>query len=127
MNFTQSGFAFTIKHVFFNSILQNSSSPGGSNDGLTKQQIELIQQIMQQTQQQQPANSQQSLSTSSAGISTQTKNGKPSSKSAHSPNGNSTSINPGSTNTTNSSSKAKIWNQNQVNQIYFQSLSECLV
>ncbi|XP_063991092.1 mucin-12 isoform X2 [Diachasmimorpha longicaudata] len=96
---------------------KNSSPPGGTNDSLTKHQIELIQQIMQQTQQQQqPANSQQSSTTSGAGISTQTKNGKPSSKSAHSPNGNSTSGNPGSTNTTNSSSKAKIWNQNQQQQ-----------
>ncbi|XP_031786670.1 uncharacterized protein LOC100123674 isoform X2 [Nasonia vitripennis] len=41
--------------------IKGSTGPGGSNEGLTKQQLELIQQIMQQTQQQQQQQQQQQV------------------------------------------------------------------
>ncbi|XP_057333993.1 uncharacterized protein LOC130673095 isoform X3 [Microplitis mediator] len=92
---------------------KNSSS---SNDGLTKQQIELIQQIMQQTQQQQqPSNSQQPMSSSPSAVVTQTsKTGKPTSKSVTS-NGTSGSVVSGTvgSNSTSSSPKPKVWSQTQ--------------
>lgn len=101
-------------------ILQNATSPGANNDGLTKQQLELIQQIMQQTQQQQQTTTQQQqqqrTTTPSTAVATQLqKTQKPSIKSTASP-GN-ISNNSGSGNATNnarSSPKPKVWSHSQV-------------
>ncbi|XP_011631703.1 fez family zinc finger protein erm-like [Pogonomyrmex barbatus] len=97
---------------------KNATSPGASNDGLTKQQLELIQQLMQQqqqqqttTQQQQQQQQQQQRTTSPAVIQ---KAPKPSIKSTASP-GN-ISNNSASGNTTSnarSSPKPKMWSHSQ--------------
>lgn len=106
-------------------ILQSATSPGASNDGLTKQQLELIQQIMQQTQQQQQQQQQQTTAqqqqqqqrtTTSATVTTQIqKPQKPSVKPTIS--SSSVSSNSGSTSATNSarsSPKPKVWSHVQV-------------
>lgn len=109
---------------FFFYILQSATSPGASNDGLTKQQLELIQQIMQQTQQQQQQQTsaqqpQQQRNNSSTTVTAQIpKTQKPSVKSTTS-SGN-VSNNSGSSNATNnarSSPKPKVWSHVQVSKI----------
>lgn len=51
--------------VFINLVLVFQSSTGGNNDGLTKQQLDLIHQIMEQTQRQsQPVSKSPSKTTS---------------------------------------------------------------
>ncbi|KAH0534570.1 hypothetical protein KQX54_005475 [Cotesia glomerata] len=94
-------------------LFQNSSS---NNDGLTKQQIELIQQIMQQTQQQQPSNSQQPLSSSPASSSvTQTSKSVKPAKVVTAANNSATGVNSAGGNASASSSpKPKVWSQAQL-------------
>ncbi|XP_074115296.1 uncharacterized protein LOC141537969 [Cotesia typhae] len=94
---------------------KNSSS---SNDGLTKQQIELIQQIMQQTQQQQPSNSQQPLSSSPASSSvTQTSKSVKPAKVVTAASNSATGVNSAGGNASASSSpKPKVWSQAQQQQ-----------
>ncbi|KAG6794849.1 hypothetical protein HZU73_09841 [Apis mellifera caucasica] len=102
---------------------KSATSPGASNDGLTKQQLELIQQIMQQTQQQQQQQQQtsaqqpqQQRSNSSSTVTAQIqKTQKPSVKSTTS--SGSVSNNSGSSNATNnarSSPKPKVWSHVQI-------------
>ncbi|XP_066597928.1 zinc finger protein 541-like isoform X2 [Prorops nasuta] len=111
---------------------KNATSPGTSNDGLTKQQLELIQQIMQQTQQQQQQQQQTSISqqqqqqqrtASAAVINTQVQKAqKPSVKSTSSSSTiNNNGATSGTANTARSSPKSKVWNhaaqqQQQVQQ-----------
>ncbi|XP_026824869.1 uncharacterized protein LOC105280652 isoform X2 [Ooceraea biroi] len=103
------------------------TSPGASNDGLTKQQLELIQQIMQQTQHQQQQQQQQQTAaqqqqqrttTPSTAVAAQIqKTQKPSIKSTASP-GN-IANNSGSANATSnarSSPKPKVWSHTQQQQ-----------
>ncbi|XP_051166525.1 uncharacterized protein LOC127284870 isoform X2 [Leptopilina boulardi] len=92
---------------------KSATAPGANNDGLTKQQLELIQQIMQQTQQQQQqaqqhSPSQQHNSTSSNGNGANQKNNKSSVKSNNSP-GTISSSGSGSP-------KPKVWNHQQQQQ-----------
>ncbi|KAG5320551.1 ZN541 protein, partial [Acromyrmex heyeri] len=94
---------------------KSATSPGASNDGLTKQQLELIQQIMQQTQQQtttQQQQQQQRTATPSASVATQIqKTQKPSIKStASSGNISNNSASGNATNSARSSPKPKMWN-----------------
>lgn len=103
--------------------LQSATSPGASNDGLTKQQLELIQQIMQQTQQQQQqqtsAPPQQQRSNSSTTVTAQSQKTQKPSKSVTS--SGSVSNNSGSSNATNnarSSPKPKVWSHIQVSYYY---------
>ncbi|XP_076226038.1 uncharacterized protein LOC116426634 isoform X2 [Nomia melanderi] len=107
---------------------KSATSPGASNDGLTKQQLELIQQIMQQTQQQQQQQQQQTTAqqqqqqqqrtTTSATVTAQIqKPQKPSVKPTIS--SSSVSSNSGSSNATNnarSSPKPKVWSHVQQQQ-----------
>ncbi|XP_012055019.1 PREDICTED: uncharacterized protein LOC105618089 [Atta cephalotes] len=97
---------------------KSATSPGASNDGLTKQQLELIQQIMQQTQQQtttQQQQQQQRTATPSASVATQIqKTQKPSIKStASSGNISNNSTSGNATNSARSSPKPKMWNHSQ--------------
>ncbi|OAD56434.1 hypothetical protein WN48_03384 [Eufriesea mexicana] len=109
--------------IFLAREVQSATSPGASNDGLTKQQLELIQQIMQQTQQQQQQQQQQisaqqpqqQRNNSSTTVTAQIqKTQKPSVKSTTS--SGSVSNNSGSSNATNnarSSPKPKVWSHVQ--------------
>ncbi|KYN40968.1 hypothetical protein ALC56_04561 [Trachymyrmex septentrionalis] len=102
-------------HSFCFSAGMSATSPGASNDGLTKQQLELIQQIMQQTQQQtttQQQQQQQRTATPSASVATQIQKAqKPSIKStASSGNISNNSASGNATNSARSSPKPKMWN-----------------
>ncbi|KAK1132664.1 hypothetical protein K0M31_014049 [Melipona bicolor] len=101
----------------------SATSPGASNDGLTKQQLELIQQIMQQTQQQQQQQQQQTSAqqpqqqrnNSSTTVTAQIqKTQKPSVKSTTSSgNVSNNSGNSSATNNARSSPKPKVWSHVQ--------------
>ncbi|XP_043278000.1 uncharacterized protein [Venturia canescens] len=91
---------------------KSATSPGASNDGLTKQQIELIQLIMQQTQQHQNASP-------AAAVATQTsKATKPSPKTSSTSPASSVSTSGNSATTANPSSspKPKVWSHGQQQQ-----------
>ncbi|XP_076667271.1 uncharacterized protein LOC143368432 isoform X3 [Andrena cerasifolii] len=107
---------------------KSATSPGASNDGLTKQQLELIQQIMQQTQQQQQQQQQQTSAqqqqqqqqrtAASTAVTAQIqKTQKPSVKSTTSsssvPNNSASSS---ATNSARSSPKPKVWSHVQQQQ-----------
>ncbi|EGI57139.1 hypothetical protein G5I_14609 [Acromyrmex echinatior] len=101
---------------------KSATSPGASNDGLTKQQLELIQQIMQQTQQQtttQQQQQQQRTATPSASVATQIqKTQKPSIKStASSGNISNNSASGNATNSARSSPKPKMWNHSHAAEV----------
>ncbi|XP_067210599.1 zinc finger protein 541 isoform X4 [Linepithema humile] len=104
---------------------KSATSPGASNEGLTKQQLELIQQIMQQTQQQQQQTNaqqqqqqQQRTTTPSTAVAAQIqKTQKPSIKSTASPgNISNNSGNGNATNNARSSPKPKVWSHSQQQQ-----------
>lgn len=104
-------------------ILQSATSPGANNDGLTKQQLELIQQIMQQTQQQQQQTTtqqqqQQRTTTPSTAVAAQLqKTQKPSIKSTASPGNISNNSGSGNANSNaRSSPKPKVWSHSQVSE-----------
>lgn len=114
-----------ISYLLF--VLQSATSPGASNEGLTKQQLELIQQIMQQTQQQQQQTTaqqqqqqqQQRTTTPSTAVAAQIqKTQKPSIKSTASPgNISNNSGNGNATNNARSSPKPKVWSHSQVSGV----------
>ncbi|XP_072755383.1 uncharacterized protein [Anoplolepis gracilipes] len=102
---------------------KSATSPGANNDGLTKQQLELIQQIMQQTQQQQQQTTtqqqqQQRTTTPSTAVATQLqKTQKPSIKSTASPgNISNNSVSGNATSNARSSPKPKVWSHSQQQQ-----------
>ncbi|XP_046741243.1 uncharacterized protein LOC124408381 isoform X3 [Diprion similis] len=115
---------------------KSATSPGGNNDGLTKQQLELIQQIMQQTQQQASQQSSQQLSQTSstppttatnvaaaaaaaavaAAAAGQTKPAKSSSKAPTAPSSNVASSASNGSSTARSSPKPRTWTHSQQQQ-----------
>ncbi|XP_048504892.1 mucin-4 isoform X8 [Athalia rosae] len=106
---------------------KSATSPGANNDGLTKQQLELIQQIMQQTQRQTTQQSSQQLSqqnasppaavavaAAAAAVAGQTKTPKSSTKATPALNTNVSSTSNGPT--ARSSPKPRSWNHSQQQQ-----------
>lgn len=89
--------------------LQSATSPGASNDGLTKQQLELIQQIMQQTQQQQQTPTQQQQTTATSGG--QKTSSKATVKPSNSPSATPSATNSSGNASSRSSPKPKVWSQ----------------